>query len=98
MTWAVGLDAQGAGRIVARSGTIIRVALGVKLLIIFLEADVVAGNRLMEDRDRQMDGFELDEFFGRHRLAARDAGDIRHGAVDFLDAVLPQPVAKRFGG
>ena len=44
-----------------------------------------------------MHGVELDELLGRHRLAAGDAGDIGHRTVDFLDPVMAQPTAQRFG-
>jgi hypothetical protein len=68
-----------------------QVALRVERLPVFLEAHVVAGDRLVKDRYRQMRRIELHELFRRHRLAARHAGDVRHGAVDLLDAVLAQP-------
>jgi hypothetical protein len=35
-----------------------------------------------------MHGAELGEFLGRHGLAARNARDIGHGAIHFLNAVV----------
>ena len=85
----MGLDAHGAGRRQVRNHH--QVALGIERLSVLLKAHVIAGDRLMEDRDRQMDRFEFYEFFDGHGLAARYTRDIGDRAIDFFDPVSADP-------
>ena len=70
-----------------------QVALRIERLTVVLEADIVARDGLMENRDRQVDRFQLDELLDGHRLAARHSGDVRDGAIDFFDTMRADPAA-----
>ncbi len=44
-----------------------------------------------------MHGIELDELLGGHGFSAGHAGNVRHGAVHFLDAMLSEPILQGLG-